>query len=61
LRPGLDPAVFFRASRRHLINVRHIEQVDLGVDDSYTVRMTGGLTVPISRRQSRRFREQLGL
>jgi len=61
LEARLDPAVFFRASRRHLINVRHIEHVDLGVDDSYTVRMTGGLTVPISRRQSRRFREQLGL
>lgn len=58
LEARLDPTVFFRASRRHLINVRHIEHVDLGVDDSYTVRLTGGLTVPISRRQARRFREQ---
>jgi two-component system, LytTR family, response regulator len=61
LEARLDPAVFFRASRRYLINVRHIERVDLGVDDSYTVRLTGGLAVPISRRQSRHFRERLGL
>jgi two-component system LytT family response regulator len=61
LEARLDPAVFFRASRRHLLNVRHIEHVDAGVDDGYTVRLRGGLVVPISRRQSRRFREQLGL
>jgi len=61
LESRLDPAVFFRASRRHLINVRLIEHVELAVDDSYTVRLRGGLVVPVSRRQSRRFREQLGL
>jgi len=61
LEARLDPAVFFRASRRYLINVRHIEHVEAGVDDSYAVRLRGGAVVPISRRQSRRFREQLGL
>jgi len=58
LEARLDPAGFFRASRKHLLNVRHIEHVDAGIDDSYTVRLKGGLVVPISRRQSRRFREQ---
>jgi two-component system LytT family response regulator len=61
LEAQLDPAVFFRASRRHLINVRLIEHVELAMDDSYTVRLRGGLVVPVSRRQSRKFREQLGL
>jgi two-component system LytT family response regulator len=61
LEARLDPAVFFRASRRHLINVRLIEHVELAVDDSYTVRLRGGLVVPVSRRQSRKFRERLGL
>ena len=32
----LDPAVFFRASRSHIINLRSVEAVDGGIDDSYT-------------------------
>jgi len=61
LEARLDPGVFFRASRRHLINLRHVEAVDDGVDDSYTVRMRGGQQVAVSRRQSRKLRETLSL
>jgi two-component system LytT family response regulator len=61
LEARLDPAVFFRASRRHLINLRHVEAVDDGVDDSYIVRMRGGQQVLVSRRQSRKLRETLSL
>jgi two-component system LytT family response regulator len=61
LEDRLDPAVFFRASRRHLINLQHVEAVDDGVDESYTVRMRGGQRVAVSRRQSRKLRETLSL
>jgi two-component system, LytTR family, response regulator len=61
LEARLDPAVFFRASRRHLINLRHVEAVDDDVDDSYVVRMRGGVQVAVSRRQSRKLRETLSL
>jgi two-component system LytT family response regulator len=61
LEAGLDPAVFFRASRRHIINLRHVEAIDDDVDDSYTVRLRSGRAVDISRRQSRRLRETLSL
>ena len=61
LEPRLDPAMFFRASRRHILNLRHVEAIDDGVDDSYTVRLRSGRTVSISRRQSRRLRETLSL
>jgi DNA-binding LytR/AlgR family response regulator len=44
-----------------LINVRLIEQVSPDVDDTYTVRLRGGIEASISRRNSRRFREQMGL
>ncbi len=57
LEARLDPTVFFRASRRHIINLRHVE----AIDDSYTVRLRSGRTVSISRRQSRRLRETLSL
>jgi len=61
LESRLDPAVFFRASRRHLINLRHVEAVDDGIDESYAVRMRGGHQVAVSRRQSRKLRETLSL
>jgi two-component system LytT family response regulator len=61
LEARLDPAVFFRASRRHLINLQHVEAVDDDVDDSYIVRMRGGVRVAVSRRQSRKLRETLSL
>jgi len=61
LEARLDPAVFFRASRRQLINLQHVEAVDDDVDDSYIVRMHGGLRVAVSRRQSRKLRETLSL
>lgn len=61
LEARLDPTVFFRASRRHIVNLRHVEAIDDGVDDSYTVRLRSGRTVSISRRQSRRLRETLSL
>jgi len=61
LEARLDPAVFFRASRRHIINLRHVEAIEEGVDDAYTVRLRGGRAVAISRRQSRRLRETLSL
>ena len=61
LEARLDSSVFFRASRRHLINLAHVESIDDGVDDSFTVKMRGGLRVAVSRRQSRKLRETLSL
>lgn len=35
--------------------------IEAGVDDSYTARLRGGLAVPMSRRQSRKLRDNMGL
>jgi len=61
LEARVDPALFFRASRRHLINLRFVERIDPGVDDGYTVSLRGGHSVTVSRRRSRQLRESLGL
>jgi two-component system, LytTR family, response regulator len=61
LEARLDPALFFRASRRHLFNLRFVERVDAGVDDGLTVSLRGGYSVAVSRRQARELRERLGL
>ncbi|HMB79767.1 MAG TPA: response regulator transcription factor, partial [Vicinamibacterales bacterium] len=61
LEARLDPAMFFRASRTHIVNLQMVEGVEPGVDGAYTVVMRGGGRVPVSRRQSRRLRGSLSL
>jgi two-component system LytT family response regulator len=51
----LDPAVFFRANRRQIINLEHIESVAPWPNEGYLVKLTGGLQVEMSRRQARLF------
>ncbi len=54
----LDPAVFFRASRSHLVNLTCVEHIEPGPGGTLVVRV-GGVEVEMSRRQSQRFREQM--
>jgi two-component system LytT family response regulator len=61
LEARLDPAAFFRASRSRIINLRWVAGVDAHVDGSLIVTLRDGPTVPVSRRQSRRLREELSL
>lgn len=61
LEEQLDPAVFFRASRKQMINLKWIEKVDIGVSGGLVVTLRGGLTVEMSRRQSARLREAMSL
>jgi two-component system LytT family response regulator len=61
LEAKLDPALFFRASRQHIVNLRFIESVETAPDDTYVIRLKNKSEVPVSRRQSRLLRENLGL
>lgn len=61
LEERLDPAMFFRASRGVLVNLRHVRDVEPGVGDGYTLHLEGGAQVEVSRRQAREFRERLAL
>jgi len=61
LEERLDPAVFFRAGRKHIVNLKWVERVDPGVGGNLAVRLRGGVTIKMSRRQSARFREALSL
>lgn len=61
LEERLDPALFFRASRSHLINLRWVESIVPWVNDGYRVTLRGGHTVEVSRRQAKLLREQLEL
>lgn len=57
----LDPAVFFRANRQQILNLKWIDKVDLGVAGGLSVTLREGRAVEMSRRQSGRLREILSL
>jgi len=57
----LDPALFFRANRRQIINLEHIESVTPWPNEGYLVVLAGGLQVEMSRRQARLFQAQTRL
>ena len=61
LEAQLDPALFFRAGRKEILNLKWIEKVNLAVSGGLTVILRGGRTVEMSRRQSARLREVLSL
>lgn len=58
LESNLDPEVFWRVHRSYLVNVRYIAAVtSSGLSTlSAEIRRPGGVRVPISRPQARRFR-----
>lgn len=61
LEERLDSALFFRASRQHIVNLKAIERVDAGVADNLIATLKGGQRIEMSRRQSQRLREILAL
>jgi len=60
LEERLDPAMFFRASRKHLLNLRFIESIDPWANGGFLVRLKGGLN-EMSRRQAQKFKEVMSL
>ena len=56
----LDPAAFFRASRRHIINLNSIHSTESDPAGNLVVTMRCGETVPLSRRQSTQLKKVLG-
>jgi two-component system LytT family response regulator len=61
LEARLDPAEFFRAGRKCIVNLKWVEGVETSVGGNLLVRMRGGRCIELSRRQSTRFRDALSL
>jgi two-component system LytT family response regulator len=57
----LDSKVFFRASRKHIINLRWIESVENWFNGGLMVKLKGGDQVEISRRQASRLKDMMSL
>ena len=61
LEERLDPQVFFRANRKHIINLRMIETIEPYFSGGILVKLWGGEKVEVSRRQAVKFKDQLSL
>lgn len=57
----LGPERFFRASRKHVINLNSLEGADWAVGGNLVVKLRGGTQVELSRRQSAHLKEILSL
>lgn len=61
LEKKLDPHVFFRANRKVMVNLRHVEKIDPWFSGGLNVKLKSGEEVEVSRRQAARFRELMSL
>jgi len=57
----MDPKLFFRASRQHIINLKWIEKIDPWFDGGLMITMKGGLQIKMSRRQAQKFKALMSL
>ncbi len=57
----LDPRTFFRANRKHIINLKWVENIEPWLNGGLLARMKGGQKVEVSRRQSIKFKDMLSL
>ena len=63
LQNRLDPAVFWRVHRSHLVNINKIKEIVPWFSRNYLLRMkdTKGTEIPVSRAQTKRLRDYLRL
>lgn len=58
----LNPKSFFRASRKHIINLKWVEKIENWFNGGLMVKLRGGgEQVEISRRQAAKFKEMMSL
>jgi two-component system LytT family response regulator len=61
LEERLDEKVFFRANRKHIVNLRMIEKVEPYFNGGLLLEIRGGEKIEVSRRQAVKFKEMMSL
>jgi two-component system LytT family response regulator len=61
LEERLDEKVFFRANRKHIINLRMIEKIEPYFNGGLLLDLIGGEKIEVSRRQAVKFKEMMSL
>jgi two-component system LytT family response regulator len=61
LEERLDERNFFRANRKHIINLRWIEKIEPYFNGGLLIELKGGEKIEVSRRQTVKFKEMMSL
>jgi two-component system LytT family response regulator len=61
LEERLDEKTFFRANRKHIVNLRMIEKIEPYFNGGLILDLQGGEKVEVSRRQAVKFKEMMSL
>lgn len=61
LEERLDERIFFRANRKHIVNLRMIEKVEPYFNGGLLLEIKGGEKIEVSRRQAVKFKEMMSL
>ncbi|HSQ43853.1 MAG TPA: response regulator [Ginsengibacter sp.] len=61
LEERLDDKVFFRANRKHIINLRMIDKIEPYFNGGLLLDLVGGEKIEVSRRQAVKFKEMMSL
>jgi two-component system LytT family response regulator len=61
LEERLDEKVFFRANRKHIVNLRLIEKIEPYFNGGLLLDLKGGEKIEVSRRQTVKFKEMMSL
>ena len=61
LEERLDPKTFFRANRKHIMNLRTIEKIEPYFNGGLLLELKGGEKIEVSRRQTVKFKEMMSL
>jgi two-component system, LytTR family, response regulator len=57
----LDERTFFRASRKHIVNLDWVEEIENWFNGGLMVKLRGGEKVEVSRRQAAKFKDMMSL
>ncbi len=61
LEEKLDEKSFFRANRKHIINLKWIKNIEPYLNGGFMVNLRGGEEIEVSRRQAVKFKDMLSL
>ena len=61
LEERLDDKIFFRANRKHIVNMRMIDKIEPYFNGGLLLDLQGGEKVEVSRRQAVKFKEMMSL
>lgn len=61
LEERLDPKKFFRANRKHIVNMEYIEKIETWFNGGLMLHLKNGQEIEVSRRQAAKFKNELSI